>query len=184
MPSQSSQPAPARPRNAHRIGGVDAVRDLGDVLVPEVARRLRDLALDQAEERQLGSAGSTIGEARSWRRLRGRPGCCGAPSSPTTCSTRWTVSAFTPGRRFSTRSTVAVPTPGLAGDVGDGGGRKACVSQALMYPIVLTTSVIKSIRVLEHELHRHPERRADLLLPLPLGEGWGEGCSVRGVSPP
>ena len=34
------------------VGGVEAVRDLGDVLVAEVTRRLRDLAIDQLEERR------------------------------------------------------------------------------------------------------------------------------------
>ena len=60
-----------------------------------------------------GSAGSTKAK-RKFSPLRGRPRCGGEPSSATTCSTRCTVSALTPGRLLSTRSTVAVPTPARA----------------------------------------------------------------------
>ena len=104
---------------ACRVGGVDAVGDLGDVAVPEVARGLSDLAFDQFEEgRLLGR--QHVGEAE-----------VGAARGPAGLLRRaqFFHHLHHPLHGLGVHAWAAVQHPvdrggaypGVAGDVGDGG---------------------------------------------------------------
>ena len=110
MPSRSDSFA----SSCGEVGAVlvgQAMRDLGDVLVPEVAGRLRDDAVDHVEE-AAPRGRQHEGEAVVGRGARAAAHRAAPPPSACIASrTRSTVAGFTPGRLFSTRSTVAVLTP-------------------------------------------------------------------------
>ena len=96
-------------RERARVGGFEAVRDFGDVRMAEVRRALGDLAVDHVEESQPRRRQHESEAIAAYP----RPTAAGAapPRSRAAAFTRSIVSALTPGRLFSTRSTVAVLTP-------------------------------------------------------------------------